>query len=502
MEHGDTAQIAAVVGAAGAPLVLLGRTRLVLLAGLLLLAVAELGLARALVPSADVRALVERPLVLAALAGGGVVALAAAAALARFPAAVSLVVVAAAPFRVPVELGDERAFLLLPLYGVLGVAVLAIGWRALRGDVLPTLPAALGVPAALVVGLAGVSLVWTRDLHAGAIALAFFFFPFAVLVAVVARSPLPQRAGRAFAALVVALASLFAVVGLWQARTKELFFAPDLEVANAYTSFFRVTSLFKDPSLYGRYLVIAIAVLLVALWLGRIRLELAALLVGFLFAGLYFSYSQSSFVALFAVVLAVPLVLGDRRVRLTLVAAAFVFAAVGSAVAMSAASGHSLRDATSGRSRLVERTVAVIEEHPVAGVGIGSQPRASAHEAGSESVRRNASHTTPLTVAAELGVLGLAAYAAFLAGVAWLLLATARVDRPLGVGLAAVFCVLVVHSLFYSGFFEDPVTWAVPAVAAAFLAERGRALEVVRGGGERQSAAPRPAVAGAQPTRG
>jgi hypothetical protein len=40
----------------------------------------------------------------------------------------------------------------------------------------------------------------------------------------------------------------------------------------------------------------------------------------------------------------------------------------------------------------------------------------------------------------------------------------------LGLGLAAVFLTLLIHSLFYAGFFEDPITWGVLAVAAAALA--------------------------------
>jgi hypothetical protein len=34
------------------------------------------------------------------------------------------------------------------------------------------------------------------------------------------------------------------------------------------------------------------------------------------------------------------------------------------------------------------------------------------------------------------------------------------------VGAAAVFLALFVHSLFYSGFFEDPIVWGVMAFAA------------------------------------
>jgi hypothetical protein len=36
----------------------------------------------------------------------------------------------------------------------------------------------------------------------------------------------------------------------------------------------------------------------------------------------------------------------------------------------------------------------------------------------------------------------------------------------LGLGAAAVFLALFVHSLFYSGFFEDPIVWGVMALAA------------------------------------
>ena len=475
MEHGDLAQLGALLGAVGAPLVLVPRRRSALLLGFLLLGAAEAALGLALVPLEDVGALVARPLAVAALAVAALAVAALAGALARFPALVPLAVLGAAPFRLPVDLGDERAFLLLPLYGVLAAAVLAAAYQSLRGAELAAPSLVVALPAAAVISLAGVSLLWSRDIRAGSIALAFFFFPFAALVAVVARSPFAPALPRALAVLAVALASLFAAVGIWQAWTKELFFSPALEVANAYTSFFRVSSLFKDPNIYGRALVFAIAVLLVALWLDRIRLRVAVPLIAFLSLGLLLSYSQTSFVALFAVALAVPLALGDRRTRTVLGAAAVAFGLVGAVVTARAAAGESLRDVTSGRSRLVDLTATVIEEHPLTGVGIGGQPRASAEAAGRRSARGSASHTAPLTVAAELGVLGVAAYLAFLAGTAWLLVAVARVEQPLGLALAAVFLVLVVHSLFYSGFFEDPVTWCVLGIASAAVAARAAA---------------------------
>ncbi|MDQ2910594.1 MAG: signal peptidase complex subunit 2, partial [Actinomycetota bacterium] len=52
-----------------------------------------------------------------------------------------------------------------------------------------------------------------------------------------------------------------------------------------------------------------------------------------------------------------------------------------------------------------------------------------------------------------------------------------RLDTALGMGLAAVLLALFVHSLAYSGFFEDPVTWLVLAVAASFVLSREAATE-------------------------
>ena len=66
-------------------------------------------------------------------------------------------------------------------------------------------------------------------------------------------------------------AAIFAAIGLYQAITRELFFfAPNLAVSNANSDYFRVTSLFGDPSLYGRHLVLGIGLLLVVLALSRI----------------------------------------------------------------------------------------------------------------------------------------------------------------------------------------------------------------------------------------
>ena len=78
-------------------------------------------------------------------------------------------------------------------------------------------------------------------------------------------------------------------------------------------------------------------------------------------------------------------------------------AIAGGAIAAAEVSEHGIGRASSGRTRLVSVTGHVIANHPVAGVGIGSQPLAAKEELDTRRrASKNASHTTPLTVLAEL----------------------------------------------------------------------------------------------------
>ena len=473
MEPTDAAQVAALVGALGAVLVLIPRGRLLPLAGFALLALATAGIGRSLVGDDDLLLLFTEPAGLGLVSVGVVAAILGAVPLARYPAVVPVVLLCVTPFRIPIRLGEEDAFLLLPLYLVVAAAVLALAYRIARGERPAPPPFLLALPVAALVTFSSTSFLWTWDERAGGIALAFFVFPFVAGFATVARNPVAAWLPRALLITLVALGSLFAMIGIWQAHTRTLFFARDVEVANAYTSFFRVTSLFKDPSLYGRYLVIPIAVLLVAILIRRGRTVdwvVASALIAFLFWGLFYSYSQSSFVALFVVTFAVALVGADRRARIVLLACAAAATLAAAAVAGAAVGGRSAKDVTSGRSRLVKATFEAVKERPIAGVGVGGQPRASAELVGKGSPSRNASHTTPLTVLAELGVIGFALYVWTLTAASWALLLVTRRDRALGIGLSAILLALFVHSLLYAGFFEDPLTWGVLAVAAAVLA--------------------------------
>jgi O-Antigen ligase len=484
VEHADTAQLAAVGGALAAVLVLLARGRFTLLAGLVLLAVCEAGL---------MLSLGTGPLDRLTSAGGaaaGVVGLlvvgGAAALLAQRPALVPIAVLLAAPFRPPIQFDATSEFIvsiaddgrlgrLLPLYFVLVAAVLALGWRALRGKQVRALPPAIAYPAAAFFALAMVSLLWADDVEAGANLLAYFTLPFAALLGTVARADFPDFVPRTLAGLGIGLATVFALVGLWQAATRELFFyAPNLAVSNANSDYFRVTSLFGDPSLYGRHVVLGIGIALALLVTQRWRTWPLVGLVAIMWAGLLFSYSQSSMAALLVVTLALALATGDGRVRraVGVLALAAVIGA-GAYVAVRLVDGADLNRITSDRTERVEDTARVIGERPVAGVGIGGQPRASRELAESrEPTPTFVSHTTPLTVAAELGLIGLALYVWLLAGGVRVIGRVRERDDAFGLALGASFLALFVHALFYSGFLEDPLTWLVLAVAAGWLSWR------------------------------
>jgi O-antigen ligase/polysaccharide polymerase Wzy-like membrane protein len=458
--------------------VLVARRRELMLGGFATLGVAELLLAR------EGGLSVSAGLVVAGIAAL-LVFTAAAGLLRRARWLVLPLLLVAAPFRLPLDFGREHRFYvaiahggqlgrLLPLYAVLAVTVLALIWDTLRGEEITRIPQEIALPASAFIAFASVSLLWSSDQGAGRSLLEFFLLPFAALVAVGARAPFPDRLPRVLAVVAIVLPSIFAVVGIVEAATHRLiFYSHNLDVSNTYTSFFRVTSLFRDPSLYGRHVVLGLAVLVVCLWLRKIPLVPAAALIALLWVGLYFSYSQSSLAALFAVVLGITIVAADPRVRWVAIVAAVMVALIGAGIAASKVADSSVRKATSGRSRRIELTAKVWLHHPIAGVGLGGQPRESQKLADRVGPQQNfVSHTTPLTVAAELGLVGVLLYVALLAGAARAFEAAGRRHQALGLTLAAAFLALFVHSVAYSGFFEDPITWLILATAAAFLARR------------------------------
>jgi hypothetical protein len=470
VDHEALAQAAAVVGAFGACGLLLARARLLFFGGLTALVAAEAGLAYALVPDAP-SLLTASATRFGALAVGALFALALAAAFARYPAAAPVALLVVAPFRLSVGLGSQEAFLLLPFYVVLAAAAATLCYRVVRGGEFPAVPYLIAGPTAALVALSGISLLWAEDLRAGTIALVFFYFPFSVLLSIVALTRTKDWTWRALATALVAVTSVFAAIGVYQAWSHtEILAKQDVQLANAYSSLFRVTAVFQDPNVYGRHLVLGIVVVLTALWLALLRPAVGLPVLGLLTLGLYFSYSQTSFVALFCAVLVVSLIAGDRLTRRVVVGVSAALVLAAGIVVLFEGDGDSTQQVTSDRSTLVQVTWPVYAAHPVVGVGIGSQPLASRRvEDAKKRKSKNVSHTTPLTVAAELGTIGFVVYLVFLAALGRAILEAWRRHRALGIALAGCGTALVVQSIFYGGFFEDPFVWGIAGVTAAAL---------------------------------
>ena len=324
----------------------------------------------------------------------------------------------------------------------------------------------------------------------------FFYVPFALLYSVLRDIEWSPKRLRAGLAVLTGLAVVFAGIGFVEYATRSLLLNPKVIASNELEEYFRVNSLFFDPNIYGRFLALVMLGLAgVLLWERRPRtVWLATAGLAVLWGGLLLTLSQSSFAALLAglfvlAALRFPL----NRVLPVVVAAVavglVVVLAFPSAAAARPGDAESLDDATSGRYELMRGGVELAGDRPVWGWGSGAFPEEYLeHGFGARSDAVSASHTIPLTVAAEQGVVGLAVYLALLAAALARLLGGARGD-PYRAVIAAGFVAVVVHTWMYAAFLEDPVTWTLLAVGTVLARQpRGRRVRASsRAGAGRES---------------
>jgi len=157
------AQAAGAVGALGLAVLILATRREVRIAGLAGWALGCAGLAVYLAPHGHHRLLAAAAIfgAVAAAAGGWIVL--------RVPWLLAAATLACVPARIPVHVGDTQANLLLPLYGVVAVAAVALAWELFGDDTRSRELGKLSWPLAVLVAWQGVSVLWSEDVRQGAI---------------------------------------------------------------------------------------------------------------------------------------------------------------------------------------------------------------------------------------------------------------------------------------------------------------------------------------------
>jgi putative inorganic carbon (HCO3(-)) transporter len=322
---------------------------------------------------------------------------------------------------------------------------------------------------------------------------AFFYVPFMLLLRLLTSVHWSRRVVRSCAGVAVSLAVVFAAIGFVEYATRHIFWNQKVIASNEFESYFRVNSLFFDPNIYGRFLaMVMIGLAATLLWPRRTRMvALVSIALAVLWAALVLTFSQSSFAALLTG-LGVLAALRWSWKPVAAAAGAVAVIAVGivllapGAVHLNLRSQHSIDKASSGRLDLMRGGLSMFVHRPLGGFGSGSfaEEFRKREKVGSRTAA-TASHTIPITVAAEQGIVGLAAYG-FLLFAAFALLFGGLNGRlrerapPLRLVsrayVAAAFAALVLHTLLYAAFLEDPITWTLIAAGIVFSRREPSAL--------------------------
>jgi O-antigen ligase len=426
----------------------------------------------------QVRPLRDHPSVAVAGSMAGLIVLAGLAVLFhRRPTLFPMAAAAAIPFRVPIASGGSTANLLVPLYVVVGAGALAYAIPRVFGEQTELRERKATILEWLLAGavvLYAVQASYSDDFDKALENVVFFYVPFALLFALLARITWTRRLAVQVLAVLAVLAVAFACVGFVEYATRHLFLNPKVIASNQFESYFRVNSLFFDPNIYGRFLaIVMLGLAAVLIWSNRTRdIWGVTAVLAVLMAGLVLTLSQSSFAALLLGLLVLAGARWSPRWAVGVGAAALVVGALFVLVAPSSVrldlnSSKSADTATSGRYDLVKGGVNLFADKPLEGYGSGAFSRAYRRaEKGSAEKAVSASHTIPVTVAAEQGLPGLLVYIALLVASFATLLRGVRGD-PVRAAVAAAFAGLVLHTWSYASFLEDPLTWALLGMGLA-----------------------------------
>jgi O-antigen ligase len=401
----------------------------------------------------------------------------------RWPILLPLAIVFALPFRVPLHAGGDTANLLVPLYLVIAGGVLSVAfgeWQEDRGTDAPTL---LPYLLAGFVLLYALQVLYSPDFSKGLQNVCFFLVPFSLVYGLLREVSWDKKLLTLVLWMVAIEAVCFVVVGSVEFFSRSLFWNDQVIRSNEFHTYFRVNSVFWDPNIYGRYLALVAVVAMSALLWARERRDLALLtvLVAVLWLGLFPTFSQSSFAALLAGLAVLAALKWSLRWTLVAVGGFVVLGVLVVLLTGGRASLNRINIDTSGRANLVSGGIHLFAQRPVYGYGSGSFPKAYRAHVETHKAPVSVSHTEPITIAAEQGIVGVAAYLALLVAALWTM--AAGLLKRMSVARAAVlatFVALLVHTMAYAGFFEDPITWVLLAVGVSLAAADQRRVSACR----------------------
>ena len=391
----------------------------------------------------------------------------------RWPDALPLLAIFALPFRLPISTDGRTVNLLIPLYLVIAAGTLVHllpRWLGRNVVTEPRRPP-IGLEWLLLtaVVLYALQATYSADRTKAAENIAFFYIPFGLLFMLLRDVRWTKELVLKCLGVAVALGVVFAGIGFVEYYRKALFLNPKVIAADQYGNYFRVNSLFFDPNIYGRFLaIVMVAVTTVVLWTrSRREVLIFAVVLAWLLAGLVTSFSQSSIAALLLGMAVLAAYRWDVRATvyvtgaLVAIAVVLVLAAPASLhFGVNGANG-STSNATSGRTKLITGGLELFADRPLYGYGSGSfETEYRRHGNASAANATSASHTIPITVAAEQGIVGLAVYVALLIS-AFAVLFRGAGRSPPRIALAACFAALVLHTWTYADFLEDPITWTL-----------------------------------------
>jgi O-antigen ligase len=415
--------------------------------------------------------------------------------LADRPQVFAILAVLALPFRIPITLGGQTSNLLVPLYAVVGVGGLAwlvpalqrhrrSAYRSRREEAAalaahpepeapprpdPTVVVWLARMLSAVLVIYAIQAIYSADFQLALQNMVFFYVPFALLYQLLRQVEWTPKLLRRGLYTTVALGLVFSLVGFVEYATKHLLLNSKLITSNNLHAYFTVNSLFFDPDIFGRFLAL-VMILLAAGLLYRRRGRELGLTIGALavmWVCLILTLSRSSLAALL-VGLAVLAALRWRPTRALYAAVAVI--AIGAIVV--ALTPHTfgleqgLNGVSGGRGGVVTGGIKLFGQRPLQGYGSGAFATEYSAQHHNVASSLSDSHTIPITIGAEQGVIGLVAYLGLLVFAFVALARRARGDMVRS-AIAAAFVALVFHTLLYADFLEDPFTWALLGVGVA-----------------------------------